>query len=211
MEAVGGLGYKDKGPDRITNDGGSAMAFASILRRRNSLRPSRERRAPARPRRAVLWPERLEGRVLMSTYQVTNLLDHGAGSLRQAVLNANAHAGTDAITFAPPVHGAIVLTGGQLTITGSVTITGPGAGALAVSGHHTSRVLRINGSSTAVSIGGLTIRDGDPGSAAGGGGVLNYGKLTLSSAVVSNNVAASFSTGSSSGVGGAGLLNFGTA
>ena len=39
--------------------------------------------------------ERLEGRLFLSTYLVTNIMDGGAGSLRQAILDANAHAGTD--------------------------------------------------------------------------------------------------------------------
>ncbi len=37
--------------------------------------------------------------VLSSPYLVTNTNDSGTGSLRQAILNANAHAGTDTITF----------------------------------------------------------------------------------------------------------------
>jgi len=36
-----------------------------------------------------------------ATLTVTNLNDSGAGSLRQAVIDANAAAGADAITFAP--------------------------------------------------------------------------------------------------------------
>jgi hypothetical protein len=44
--------------------------------------------------------ERLEERRLPSTFTVTNTLDSGAGSLRQAILDANAHTGTDTISFA---------------------------------------------------------------------------------------------------------------
>ena len=36
---------------------------------------------------------------MLSTYTVTNVNDSGAGSLRQAILNANAHAGADTINF----------------------------------------------------------------------------------------------------------------
>jgi cytochrome bd-type quinol oxidase subunit 2 len=50
----------------------------------------------------------------MSTYQVTNLLDHGAGSLRQAVLVSDVHPGTDVIKFAPKLKGTITLTTGQI-------------------------------------------------------------------------------------------------
>ncbi|HEV3204071.1 MAG TPA: hypothetical protein VGY77_06805 [Gemmataceae bacterium] len=41
----------------------------------------------------------LEGRVLPTTYLVTNVATTGPGSLRQAILDANAHAGLDTIAF----------------------------------------------------------------------------------------------------------------
>ncbi len=43
--------------------------------------------------------EILEGRLLLNTYMVTNTNDAGAGSLRQAILDANANAGRDTIAF----------------------------------------------------------------------------------------------------------------
>ena len=46
-----------------------------------------------------------------ATYQVTNTNASGPGSLYQAILNANANAGADTITFAANVNGTIVLTG----------------------------------------------------------------------------------------------------
>ena len=61
---------------------------------------------------------------LPSTFTVTNLLDSGAGSLRAAVASANANPGPDAIDFA--TTGTIALTSGQLDITDSLTISGPG-------------------------------------------------------------------------------------
>jgi hypothetical protein len=186
------------------------MVVASLLKRFQSFRGYSRNCTSSHPAQAARGIEPLEDRVLMSTYSVSNLLDHGPGSLRQAVLNANARGGADAITFAASVHGSITLTSGQLSITGSLSVTGPGASALTVSGHNTSRVFQITGSSTIVLISKLTIANGNAGAAAGGG-LLNYGKLTLSSAVVSNNVSASNSTGASTGVGGAGLMNFGTA
>ncbi len=69
-----------------------------LLRGRNSRR--RAGRVPARARRRV-WPclEVLESRVVPSTFMVTNTADSGPGTLRQAILDANANPGKDTIKF----------------------------------------------------------------------------------------------------------------
>ena len=82
--------------------------------------------------------EALEDRRVLSTFTVVNLLDNGAGSLRAAVAAANANPGADTINFA--VTGAIALSSGQLDVTDDLTINGPGAGALTVSGEFASRI-----------------------------------------------------------------------
>src|SRR6516165_7323224 len=115
------------------------------------------RRSPHRPRTPRLVVEALDDRCLPSTFTVTNLLDTGAGSLREAVVAANANPGADSIDFA--VTGTIALTSGQLDITDSVTINGPGADALIVSGNYISRVFGIAGDPT-VLIAGLTVANG---------------------------------------------------
>jgi hypothetical protein len=75
------------------------------------------------PKRCTLSFESLEDRVVPSTFTVANLLNNGTGSLRQAILNANAHSGSDVIQFA--VAGTINLTSGPLpAIDGTVTIDG---------------------------------------------------------------------------------------
>ena len=48
----------------------------------------------------------------MATLTVTNLNDSGAGSLRQAVFDANTLAGSDTIDFTAGLSGTIVLTSG---------------------------------------------------------------------------------------------------
>lgn len=59
-------------------------------------------------------------------YSVTNTNDSGAGSLRQAILDANANAGGDTITFAIPGAGTQIITVGTdlPTITDVVTLDG---------------------------------------------------------------------------------------
>jgi hypothetical protein len=57
--------------------------------------------------------ERLEDRTVPSTFMVHNLADSGLGSLRQAVLDANANPGADLIRFASAARdGTITLTSG---------------------------------------------------------------------------------------------------
>jgi len=171
--------------------------------------PLRSRTAAQRKSRSILIAERLEDRTLFSTYTVANLADHGTGSLRQAILNANANAGTNTIAFASGLHGTIPLTTGQLLITRSVSIEGPGASVVSVSGNDQSRVFEIEGATSKVSINGLTVTKANPGLVFGGG-ILNYGILTLTNCVVSDNVCASLEVDGVFG-GGAGLSNFGMA
>lgn len=109
----------------------------------------------------------------IQTLVVTNLNDSGAGSLRQAILDANANPGYDVITFqfenaatvrqgqavtvnlaagaiggiAAAIGGGtantITLTSGPLKITDSLAIIGPGQNQLTVSGGGASRVFSI--------------------------------------------------------------------
>src|SRR3954447_9411219 len=87
-------------------------------------KPCRQPRGPRS--RFVPWLEPLEDRTVPSTFTVLNNFDSGTGSLRQAIVDANTAAGTDRIDFAPSVH-QITLTGGELAITDSLNINGPGA------------------------------------------------------------------------------------
>jgi len=115
-----------------------------------------------------------------ATIQVINNNDSGAGSLRQAI--ADAIPGEE-ITFAGTVTGTITLTSGELLINKNLTITGPGADILTISGNNASRVFYIS-SDVDVTISGLTIVNGD---ATWSGGIYNWGTLTLNSSTVSGN------------------------
>jgi hypothetical protein len=64
--------------------------------------------------------------------------------------------GPNEIDFAAGLHGTITLSTGELLITRSVTINGPGANQLAVSGNNASRIFDMT-SSLNVNINHLTI------------------------------------------------------
>jgi len=55
----------------------------------------------------ALRAERLDSRAMLATFPVTTLLDGGDGSLRDAIVQANANPGADEITFS--VAGTISL------------------------------------------------------------------------------------------------------
>jgi len=126
-----------------------------------------------------------------SMFEVNNRDDSGPGSLRQAIIDANAHSGANTITFAPALAGTIVLTSGQVEIHSNVEIKGPGAPAMTVSGENSSRVFYIEGDPT-VTISGLTVAHGFAGPNAlnpglGGGIFVAGGTLTLTGVVVTGN------------------------
>jgi hypothetical protein len=131
-------------------------------------------------------------------FTVINLNDNGLGSLRQAMLDANATSGADTINFDPSVTGTIKLTTGQLpVISENLTIVGSGAPVITVSGNHASGSIFEIASGVIVTISDLTISDGF---AFRAGGVLNNGGMLF----VSNSTL----SGSSASAGG-GISNFG--
>src|SRR5436853_3724241 len=78
-----------------------------------------------------------------ATFNVTTLNDAGPGSLRQAVLDANAAAGPDVITFQAGLTGTITLATGQLVVADSVVVQGPGQAVVTVNGNNASRVFYV--------------------------------------------------------------------
>jgi len=187
------------------------MPLFSWLHKRMTGRPQ-TRTTPARKPAPRFRPqlETLEGRDVPSTLTVTNNLDSGKGSLRYEI----AHAGNKAtIVFAPSLDGqTITLTSGELDITTGLTIQGPGAGQLTISGGHNSRVFDVNASAP-VALSGLTISNGTafPSNTAvpfwgDGGGILNLSTLSLSACIVTGNSASSAAPSKGGGIYNAGLL-----
>ncbi len=117
------------------------------------------------------------------TLAVTNTADSGPGTLRAILASA---ASGDIITFS--VTNTITLTSGQLLVPHSVTILGPGAGVLTVSGNHASRVFDITGANVAIR--GLRIADGQ-GATVDGAGIRADGSsgcvVLISDCVITNN------------------------
>jgi hypothetical protein len=182
---------------------------------RNILRSCRFHRRSGRIKKPVirrrsLVPllEAFEERTLPSVFTVMNLNDSGPGSLRAAIASANANPGPDAIVFSGGLHGTITLTSGELLITDSVSIAGPGSGRLTVSGNNASRVFDM-APALSVAINDLTIARGHALDQAGG--ILNQGSdLRLARDVLSNNVVVESATDGARGGGiysAAGTLN----
>ena len=158
------------------------MLFASTRSRRPGSRPTRSRRSVL-PRLEVM-----EDRKLLSTFPVTSLSDSGAHTLRAGI-----QSGDNTIAFALGLRGTITLDS-ELRIPDSVTIIGPGANELSVSGNDAGRVFEIEAGQVAIS--GLTITNGQELAGNGGGILVDAGAtLNLDHAVVTGNSAVADSAG----------------
>ncbi|MHA3771809.1 beta strand repeat-containing protein [Verrucomicrobiota bacterium sgz303538] len=154
-----------------------------------------------RPRSVYI--EYLEKRIAPATFVVTNLNDAGAGSLRQAVLDANTSPGSDTIVFkGDATDGEIRLTTGEINITGSVNVKGPGADKLTINAQDLSRIFHIDDGTAAVknvTISSLSMVDGNSGIDSGGA-IRSLESLTLANSVITGSRA---SAANSYGYGGA--------
>ena len=133
--------------------------------------------------------EVLEHRRMLATFTVTNLMDSGPGSLRDALTQANGDASHDNIEFDSALAGGtIAVTSGQLQVLQSLTINGPGADQLTVDAEGRSRVFLIDnfngGVQSDVYLNGLTITGGH---AFKGSGIFSPENLTLDDVVISGN------------------------
>ena len=135
-----------------------------------------------------------------SDFVVTNKNDSGAGSLRDAIAQANVSNSPSTITFGPAVTGTIVLTSGQLIINRATTIAGPGAANLTIDGNANNRIFSIfatdpacpalDGADYLVSISGLRLANARRTQSNGGGAIFTEHSLTLDSMLLDGNIAA---------------------
>lgn len=145
-----------------------------------------------------------------TTRTVNTLADDGSAKCLRTLIAASV-AG-DSINFQAGLTGTIVLNGNELQINRSLTITGPGAMLLTISGNNASRVFNILSAQPVptVTISGLTISGGvivgatnvdaaSDGGGGQGGGIFNSGALTLMNCTITGNNA--------SGGGGDSFLN----
>jgi hypothetical protein len=134
-----------------------------------------------------------------ANFPVTNLNDSGAGSLREAIANANALAGADTITFTGAAVAGVISPTTQLpSIMEDLTITGPGAAALAIDGSlcATCTAFHVGSNAASFTLIGVTVRNWPA------NGIRHQGFiLTVQNSVISNNTAAAVSQAPGAGGG----------
>ncbi|RCW63875.1 DUF4347 domain-containing protein, partial [Pseudorhodoferax soli] len=165
---------------------------------------------------------------LLATYTVTSTADSGAGTLRQAITDANANAGADSIVFAIPGAGlqTISPTTALPTITGAVAINGytqsDATANSASTGSNAVIRIALNGAGAGGGANGLNFGAGSAGSSvrglaigsfSGAGILTSVGGLTVAGNFIGTNAAGSAASANATGVsvGGTGATSIGSA
>jgi hypothetical protein len=161
--------------------------------------------------------------VQAASFMVTNIDDSGAGSLRQAILDANSSDGADTITFASEVSGGTITLASTLpavTDPSGLTIDGTGQN-ITLSGNNAFTVLIVNGGSLIIE--GLTITKAAFGGRHPSGALINNSgsTTTIIGSTLSNNQVSAIEnygtltikdntqiTGNITGAFGGGIFNF---
>jgi CSLREA domain-containing protein len=122
----------------------------------------------------------------MQSILVTNTNDTGAGSLRQAITDANANPDTNAINFQSGLTGNITLLTALPDLSTSMSINGPGVNQMTVQRSTAGsppnfRIFTIN-IGKVVNISGLTIANGNQGAITN-----TQGTLTINNCVITGN------------------------
>jgi hypothetical protein len=165
------------------------MWLTSWLRNQQRSNPGeRRRRHGGAHQRATFRPrlEALEDRWLPSQIglTVTSLVDSGPGTLRAAILTADAGSHSDQFTIGFAVTGTIDLQSPLPALTNSIAIQGPGAGSLTVeeaAGTSFLGTIVVVAEGQTASLSGLTIANGTDDA------IFNTGALTISGCTFSGN------------------------
>ncbi len=145
----------------------------------------RARRRSRRTRAAQL--ESLEDRALLATFTVTNVNDSGAGSLRQAVADANAAADADTIQFSGAAAGGTITLTSQIDITQDLVIDGGDSG-VTIAGSGSTMLFRVTGAATDAKFDSIRATGGSP--ANGPGAISHEGnELVIIGSTFDNNQA----------------------
>jgi hypothetical protein len=136
-----------------------------------------------------------------ANFVVSSSNDSGAGTLRQAIQQANATPDADTITFAAGLSGSIRLLSALPDLQHQLAMIGPASNAVTLerTASASFRLLTV-ANNARVTIANLTLTNGF---AQSGGGVLNSGTLMLNACTIAGNEATGF------GEGGGGVLNYG--
>ena len=128
--------------------------------------------------------ERMESRVVPSTFTVTNINDSGVGSLRDAIVKANSNTGNDTIGFDSSLNNKTIVLSSELLVNdpsnGTLQITVDANTSVSLSGGKSTFHFRIISDAN---IKGLKMIDGN--SDYGIGSILLGGALTLESVIFS--------------------------
>jgi hypothetical protein len=148
----------------------------------NGLTPRRQRHTRSAAR---LCLDCLEDRTVPSTFTVLNTEDTGTGSLRWAILAANANPGDDLITFDTGGTGTINLDSALPSLSSNIDLQGPGQNLLTVEPNQGQSFPAFQVASGAtVSLSGVAVRFAN-------GGIVNNGTLTVSGCTIADNAAPS--------------------
>lgn len=175
--------------------------LAARARSGNDTVPTLARR---RPTRRPLRVEVLEDRRMLALLTVNSVLDivlpnDGLVTLREAITAANTDTltdlgqkgfGVDIIEFDPVVFGTprvIQLALGELNVTQSLTINGPGHALLSIDAQQTSRIFNFSVTLGNHTIAGITLTGGK--ATGEGGAVRSQSNLTVDASVIRGNTA----------------------
>ena len=133
---------------------------------------------------ASSWFGLTQAPVWAATYLVTNTADAGPGSLRAAIIEANSQVSSSFVDLRQ-LNGTIILSSSFPTITGNVSLVGPGANRLTIQAAVNANYrLLIN--TGFLSLSGLTLSNGQ---AEFGGAIYNKGSLSVTDCFFTHNLA----------------------